>query len=162
MPLSTCEPTRRRHVYRPNANCHPRSSSFAAPLHIPNVSCTFVREIQTTKPAAVLLVALPDWTNRILKLFPPPRPSCPRDPCLRECTAFAPQRRWRPLLPRLDQNHLVAPAAARLHRLAQRLQAAQTPARPTARLDSGRYDADGDASAAVGASGASGRPGAHP
>ncbi|KAA8914068.1 hypothetical protein FN846DRAFT_771494 [Sphaerosporella brunnea] len=56
---------------------------------MPNFTCTFVREIQTTSAAAVLLVALPDSTRRVLKLFPPPRPSCPRDPFLRESTAYA-------------------------------------------------------------------------
>ncbi|KAA8898465.1 hypothetical protein FN846DRAFT_991542 [Sphaerosporella brunnea] len=85
---------------------------------LPNFTCTFVREIQTIKAAAVLLVALPNSNHRILKLFPPPRPSRPWDPLLRESTGYASQRRLRPLLPRLDRNHLAAPAAAGVSRRA--------------------------------------------
>ncbi|KAA8910294.1 hypothetical protein FN846DRAFT_547878 [Sphaerosporella brunnea] len=65
-----------------------RPSPYAALRLLRNFTCTFVREIQSTPAASVLLVSLPDSTRRILKLFPPPAPGY-RDLCAEEAAAYA-------------------------------------------------------------------------
>ncbi|KAA8904226.1 hypothetical protein FN846DRAFT_952966 [Sphaerosporella brunnea] len=51
-------------------------------------TCTLLREVQITDAAAVLLVSLPDSSQRILKLFPPPARGY-RDLFAQECAAYA-------------------------------------------------------------------------
>ncbi|KAA8912586.1 hypothetical protein FN846DRAFT_916650 [Sphaerosporella brunnea] len=54
---------------------------------LPDFSCTFVREIQTTETAAVLVVALADGSQRILKLFAHKEPE-ENDPFATEFHAY--------------------------------------------------------------------------
>ncbi|KAA8897818.1 hypothetical protein FN846DRAFT_1023623 [Sphaerosporella brunnea] len=118
-------PLRRQPAVNPRETMPPKTNI----ARIPDTTCENVRASPALRPAETESATkyanqrtTPTTCSPSLKLFPPPRPSRPWDALLRESTAYASQRRLRPLMPRLDQNHLAASAAAWLHRVAQRKQ----------------------------------------